>query len=164
MLLTIFLYDYIPISSHPLEGVVMRRHASGVGCGACGRGRTYPRSREAPGPDRGVLWPLREELAGLGPFHMVSDGPRRDKPMRRTGAETQAKKPEGNQETRTRGSEIAAVERREAPAFSKRERGKTEDWCAALCSTPSGLARGKKKAPRMGQGRRPTRGRKEYGR
>jgi hypothetical protein len=44
----------------------MRRHASGVGCGACGRGRTYPRSREASGPDRGVLRPLREELAGLG--------------------------------------------------------------------------------------------------
>ena len=25
----------------------MRRRESGIGCGACGRGRTYPRSREA---------------------------------------------------------------------------------------------------------------------
>jgi hypothetical protein len=35
------------------------------------------------------------------------------------------------------GTEIAAMERREAPAFSKRERGKTEDWCAAWRSIPS---------------------------
>jgi hypothetical protein len=27
--------------------------------------------------------------------------------------------------------------RRDAPAFSKRERGKTEDWCAARCAIPS---------------------------
>jgi hypothetical protein len=36
--------------------------------------------------------------------------------------------PEGNQETRTRGSEIAAMERREAPAFlarGARQDGKT---------------------------------------
>ncbi len=38
------------------------------------------------------------------------------------------------------GDRKAAMERREAPAFFKRERGKTEDWCAAWRSIPSGLA------------------------
>ena len=47
--------------------------------------------------------------------------------------------PDGNQETRTRGTEIAAMERREAPALFKRGRGKTEDWCATRCSIPSAL-------------------------
>src|SRR5713226_6437922 len=36
------------------------------------------------------------------------------------------------------------MERREAPAFSKRERGKTEDWCATRCSIPSLLRGGDK--------------------
>jgi hypothetical protein len=56
--MTIYLFH------HPLEGVVMRRHASGVGCGACGRGRTYPRSREAPGPDRGYYGPSARSSLG----------------------------------------------------------------------------------------------------
>ncbi len=42
------------------------------------------------------------------------------------------------------GTEIAAMERREAPAFSKRECGKTEDWCAARCSIPSAFSPGGK--------------------
>ena len=42
------------------------------------------------------------------------------------------------------GDRKAAMERREAPALSKRERGKTEDWCAAWCSIPSALRGGKK--------------------
>src|SRR5882724_6186542 len=41
----------------------------------------------------------------------------------------------------------AAMERREAPAFSTRERGKTEDWCAARCSIPSTFE-GKSLSPR----------------
>ena len=43
------------------------------------------------------------------------------------------------------GDRKAAMERREAPAFSKRERGKTEDWCAARCSIPSAFCREEKK-------------------
>ena len=63
----------------------MRRHASGTGCGARGRGRTYPRTREARGPDRGALGPLREELAGLGLAGMPRPrkrGPREQKSLR----------------------------------------------------------------------------------
>jgi hypothetical protein len=50
------------------------------------------------------------------------------------------------------------MERREAPAFSTRERGKTEDWCAARRSIPSAYGRGGERdygAPGAG---------KEYGR
>jgi hypothetical protein len=43
----------------------MRRRDGGIGCGARGRG-SQPRAREAPGPDRGALGPLRREPAGLG--------------------------------------------------------------------------------------------------
>src|SRR5665213_275541 len=73
------------------EGAVMRRHAIGIGCGARGRG-SQPRTREAPGPDRGALGPFRREPAGLGLALKAS-----------------------SQETRTRGTEIAAMARREAP-------------------------------------------------
>jgi hypothetical protein len=38
--------------------------------------------------------------------------------------------------------------RREAPAFSKRERGKTEDWCATRRSIPLASRRGKRNSPR----------------
>src|SRR5450759_237397 len=41
------------------------------------------------------------------------------------------------------GDRKAAMERREAPALSKRECGKTKDWCAARRSIPSGYLRGK---------------------
>jgi hypothetical protein len=44
------------------------------------------------------------------------------------------------------------MERREAPAFSKRERGKTEDWCAARCSIPSLYAWGKEELRKCGAG------------
>jgi hypothetical protein len=52
-----------------------------------------------------------------------------------------------SQEARTRGTEIAAMERREAPAFSKRGRGKTEEGSAAWRSIPSAFCRGGEKAP-----------------
>jgi hypothetical protein len=52
-----------------------------------------------------------------------------------------------SQETRTRGTEIAAMEHREAPAFSKRERGETEEGSAAWRSIPSAFCRGGEKAP-----------------
>ena len=77
----------------------MRRHDSGTGCGARGQA-SQACTREAPGPDRGALRPLRREPAGLGLFQKVSDGPRRDKPMRRTGA---AAHEETGTETRKRG-------------------------------------------------------------
>ena len=68
-----------------------------------------PRARFAaahpggPGTDRGALRPLRREPAGLenrSPW--VSERPRRDKPMRRTGAAAKRRNRDGNQETRTR--------------------------------------------------------------
>src|ERR1039458_10238593 len=39
-------------------------------------------------------------------------------------------------------TEIAAMERREAPALPTMERGKTEDWCADWRSIPSAFCRG----------------------
>jgi hypothetical protein len=62
------------------------------------------RTREAPGTDRGDTTTPPQGACWTG-----------------TGANA------SSQETRTRGTEIAAMARREAPAFSKRERGKTED-------------------------------------
>ena len=44
-----------------------------------------------------------------------------------------------------RRSQNAVMERREAPALSKRECGKTEDWCAARCSIPSAFAEERKR-------------------
>ena len=59
------------------------------------------------------------------------------------------------------------MERREAPAFSKRERGKTEDWCATRCSIPS-FYEGERLVRRSpqgeGGGRRRARRRKKSGR
>jgi len=43
------------------------------------------------------------------------------------------------------GDRKAAMERREAPALPTRERGKTEDWCAAWRSIPSAFCRGGEK-------------------
>jgi hypothetical protein len=86
-----------------------------MGCGACGRGSS-PRTREAPGADRAVLWPLCEELAGLGPLQWISSEvrevrqawSRRVKTQAKTGAETRKRGP---------GDRKAAVARREAPHF-----------------------------------------------
>src|ERR1039458_4262097 len=65
-------------------------------------------------------------------------------------------------------TEIAAMERREAPALPTMERGKTEDWCADWRSIPSAFCRGstppgplaeveKRPAPAKAGGRRRTR-------
>src|SRR5450759_3446027 len=95
-------------------------------------------------PPRGARW--------TGTVPPVSDGPRCDKPMRRTGTKALRRNRGGNQETRTWGSEIAAVECREAPASFKRGCGKTEDWCATRCSIPSHVE-GQEKGPANGAGR-----------
>ena len=95
-------------------------------------------------PPRGARW--------TGTVPPVSDGPRCDKPMRRTGTKALRRNRDGNQETRTWGSEIAAVECREAPASFKRGCGKTEDWCATRCSIPSHVE-GQEKGPANGAGR-----------
>jgi len=66
-----------------------------------------------------------------------------------------------------RRSQNAVMERREAPALSKRECGKTKDWCAARRSIPSGYLRGKDlsaEARRAKAELRRTRRRQEYGR
>ena len=101
----------------------MRRRAGGRRCGACGRGRTYPRTREAPGPDRGALRPLREELAGLGlrltGFGAVCEArqawSRCLEDQTGTGAETRKRGPGA---CVRRELDASRVERREAPAFS----------------------------------------------
>jgi hypothetical protein len=46
------------------------------------------------------------------------------------------------------GTEIAAMERRKAPAFSMRERGKTEDWVRRSALHPLGFFRGERRRPR----------------
>ena len=61
--------------------------------GAAPAGGFVPRAREAPGPDRGALSPLRREPAGLGTGRKAS-----------------------SQETRTRGAEIATKLARTAQA------------------------------------------------
>ena len=72
------------------------------------------------------------------------------------GADEGGRKPAGSGEPKAArvraqkhgpGDRKAAMERREAPAFSKRERGETEDWCAAWRSIPSGLPGGKERGP-----------------
>ena len=147
------LHDYIPrLYSHHLSharGVPAGRCETRGGCGACCRGSS-PRHREAPGPDRAALRPLRREPAGLGPFQGVSDGPRRDKPMRRTGAADLRRSRNGNQETRTRGSEIAAVECRKAarsafwarPAEARKGDGGRLKWLRLSALHPLALFAG----------------------
>ena len=103
-----------------IEGALMRRHDGGAGCGACGRGRTYPRFREASGPRSGALRPpARSSLGGEGP--KVFGPPKRRSPKRerRDGPPDRSTTLE-NADPRT---EIASkwpgplvwVERREAP-------------------------------------------------
>ena len=124
----------------------MRRRAGGVGCGARGRGRTYPRSREAPGPDRAVLRPLRREPAGLGPFHLFPDGPRRDQPMRRTGAADRGRKPgrkPGNADLGNRNRRRGAPRGARAPANGARQDGRL---VRRLALHPLGFSGGKRKA------------------
>ena len=72
------------------EGAVMRRHVGGIGCGARARA-SQPRTREAPDPIGGTATlPQGACWTGIGSIA-------------------------SSQETRTRGTEIAAMARREAP-------------------------------------------------
>ena len=94
------------------EGVFARRFEDGARCGARGPGATYPVALGRRRPPPAGTRTRREELAdSVGP---VGPGWKRGPAL-----------------------EDAAMERREAPAFSKRERGKTEDWCATRRSIPS---------------------------
>ena len=112
----------------------MRRHAGGRRCGARADA-SHASTREASGPDRGALRPLREVLAGLGCIW------ERPSAAGKSGVEPLPAKPEartrgGNQETRTRGQKS----RRGAPRGARtsqdvRQDGKTR--CAAWRSTPS---------------------------
>jgi len=121
----------------------MRRSDSGVGCGACGRG-SQPRTREAPGPDRGALRPLREELAGLGMDQ--GSGP----PKRRLPAKGRRRGPPDrpiHQETRTRGQKSPPVERREAPALSQESAARRKTGAPLGAPSPR-IVEGEKKRPR----------------
>jgi hypothetical protein len=89
-------------------------------CGARGRGETQPTHSGGAGAPPGTTRGACQELA-------YYPGP---------------KCPEGR--AARRRSQNAVMERREAPALSKRECGKTEDWCAARCSIPSILRGGEK--------------------
>ena len=129
----------------------MRRRDGGIGCGDRGQ-VTQTCTREAPGPDRGGITTPPRGARWTGTVPPVSDGPRCDKPMRRTGTKALRRNRDGNQETRTWGSEIAAVECREAPASFKRGCGKTEDWCATRCSIPSMWSGDRKGPAQAGKG------------
>ena len=76
------------------------------------------RTREAPGPDRAALRPLRREPAGLGPFHLSfgqTKARQADEANWRYGlrAKQPGRKP-GNADPGIRNRRMA---RREAPAF-----------------------------------------------
>jgi hypothetical protein len=83
----------------------MRRHASGIGCGARGRG-SQPRTREARDPTGGHYDPsARSSLC----WPCANAGFKKRGPGACVFGESRRRE--------------AAMERREAPAFSKRERG-----------------------------------------
>ena len=112
----------------------MRRQEGGGGRGARGRG-SLPRTREARETDRGPLGALREELAGLGLRESLVPGSADPAPV------SCGKRPRRE----------AAVERREAPALRKTERGTTRIRTRLAALHPLGLRRGKKKAPQSGE-------------
>jgi hypothetical protein len=77
----------------------MRRCECGVGAAPAGEARNLALGRPRD-PIGGHYDPSAGSSAGLGPFHKVSDRPRRDKAMSRTGAEDRE---ETGMETRKRG-------------------------------------------------------------
>ena len=111
-------------------------------CGARGRGKRIPRTRAASGLRPGSLWtPARSWLTAVGSAGRV--GGKRDKPLRRTGADHR----KARQELEPKARPGAAVR---TPRWSAERRphidemcGKTEDWCVAWRSIPS-LLRGTK--------------------
>ena len=112
----------------------MRRHFSGVGCGACGRGRTYPRSREAPGRRPSLLW-------GTAFNGWTRRGRRRAK-ARRIGL---SPKPPGSAPgSYGPGDRKAAMERRVASVLRKGRHAarRRTDGCATRRSIPSAFCRG----------------------
>src|SRR6185312_11163697 len=111
----------------------------------------------------GALQTPRQELADAEPPRFARDmdaaaarkGPRSVPKAKRSG-ETQSADPASEGRT-------PPMERREAPALSKGS-ADTQDWCASRRSIPLELSMGRNLPPRKGDGRRPARGLKQYGR
>src|SRR5664280_1496667 len=97
-------------SSRPIEGVLMRRYDGGVGCGARRRGTTYPLLPSRAGLRPGTLGcPARSSLTAWTLRDVLA-------------------------ESADRTLDNAAMERREAPAFSQGNAARRKDWCATRCS------------------------------
>jgi hypothetical protein len=108
----------------------MRRHASGIGCGARARG-SRPRTREAPGPDREAQCPFHSEPTGL----RLAQSPR---PRKRGPGEQ--KSPRWRAERRhapetARAQQHGRADRRAIPSFFdgrgnglRPTRGRKEYW------------------------------------
>jgi hypothetical protein len=125
------------LPSHPLEGVVMRRHHSGVGCGACGRGRTYPRSREAPGSRPSLL-------RGTALNGWTRCGGRAAEAARiRVGQRPAHPHPEAT----APGTEKPLMERREAPASWQQDAARRKTGAPLGAPSPR-LVEGRKRGRR----------------
>jgi hypothetical protein len=123
----------------------MRRHESGIGCGARVRG-SQPRTREAPGPRSGgtTAAPRGASLDWERP-----NGFRRGL-RSATGVEPAlqepSRKPERKPGNAAPGTEIAATERREAPAFPQGSAGRWKTGASLGAPSPRYL-RGAKEGP-----------------
>ena len=133
-------------------------------CGARGRGdETHPPSpRAAPGLRPGTLRsPARSWLTAGRAACPRLKGAAAQKGLRsRASGGTKR-----NAGSAARRCHDAAMERREAPAFPPRNAALNDNGRAAWRSIPLSFCWGTKEDPATaGMGRRPTRGRKEYGR
>ena len=122
-------------SFHLLHRGAFLKDATQTGEGVAPAGGAETRTREAPGPDRRHYDCSAGSLLDWGAKGLV---PGNADP----GTEIAANMP---------GLRSRRVERREAPAFSKVERGKTEDGSAARRSIPS-PAEGNESKPRRARG------------
>jgi hypothetical protein len=132
---------FIFYSSHPLEGVLMRRYDGGVGCGARGlKGNVPLGARAAPGLRPGTLGsPARSSLTAgreACPRLVVPLAPARGHAREPRQGET------AGQKARPGAGKTPLMERREAPASFKRGCGKTERLVRRSVLHPLDLSRG----------------------
>jgi hypothetical protein len=131
----------IVLLSDPPRGALMRRHVGGTGCGACGRGRTCPRSREARDPTGGHYDPSARSSLDWDRKSRITPG--------------KAKSQEARTWCRCSGRGPAVQNRDGAPKGARaleRECGTTEYGRADRRSIPSGFSRGTKRPRKSGAG------------
>ena len=113
-------------------------------CGARGReGTLLAHSGGAGAPPGDTTVPC-QELADGGPLRLARGSEGTVDPKGAASFEPEARR-NGTSESAARRCHDAAMERREAPAFPKRERGTTKDWCAAWRSIPLAFCGGEKR-------------------